>query len=310
MFINTYKLNFLKNHITQLNLAVVVKLEPDLSAGSISYNADGTLNRTKTKNTLGPHSKIATQAAFYAKVKYGAKISVGSMSGHAANNALQIAMETCDADVLHLYNDPGFAGADTIGTAEVLRKGVEKMEGGVGQKMDIVFSGHRATDGETGQTGPQIAWKLGLTFLGNVISYDVDLERRVVTAKRLVSLRGVPEIIQEIEAPLPVFIAIDPSYKYHFNTVSLRLSAEKYKEEAHERAKNYQEYIQTFNREGLGAEKTLIGLVGSPTIVYNVQRVPKGKAIRNAKVLDGSNPEHIHQTVIAIKEALSAMVIK
>jgi len=289
-----------------LNLAVVVKLEPDLSAGSISYNPDGTLNRSKTKNTLGPHSKIAAQAAFYAKVKYGAKISIGTMSGHAANNALQIAMETCDADVLHLYNDQIFAGADTIGTAEVLKNGIEKMEG----KMDIVFSGYRATDGETGQVGPQLAWKLGFTFLGNVISYDIDLEKRTIIAKRLINLRGVPEIIQEIEAPLPVFIAIDPSYKYHFNNVSLRLSAEKYKTEAYERAKNYKEYVQTFNCEQIGADKTLVGLIGSPTIVYDVQRVPKGKAIRNAKVLDGSNPDHIRQVVTAIKEALSAMVIK
>jgi len=39
---------------------------------------------------LGPHSKIATQAVFYAEVKYGAKISIGCMRGHAANNALQI----------------------------------------------------------------------------------------------------------------------------------------------------------------------------------------------------------------------------
>jgi len=215
-------------------------------------------------------------------------------------------METCDADVLHLYNDQIFAGADTIGTAEVLKNGIEKMEG----KMDIVFSGYRATDGETGQVGPQLAWKLGFTFLGNVISYDVDLEKRTIIAKRLINLRGVPEIIQEIEAPLPVFIAIDPSYKYHFNNISLRLSAEKYKTEAYERAKNYKEYVQTFNCEQLGADKTLVGLIGSPTIVYDVQRVPKGKAIRNAKVLDGSNPDHIRQVVTAIKEALSAMVIK
>jgi len=45
-----------------------------------------------------------------------------------------------------------------------------------------VFSGHRASDGETGQTGPQTAWKLGFTFLGNVISYNVNLEKRTVVA--------------------------------------------------------------------------------------------------------------------------------
>jgi len=56
-----------------LNLGVIIKLEPDFSEGSVSYNSDGTLNRAETKNTLGPHSGIAAQAAFYAKVKYGAK---------------------------------------------------------------------------------------------------------------------------------------------------------------------------------------------------------------------------------------------
>ena len=289
-----------------LNVAVVVKFEPDLTEGNISYNADGTLNRNQTKNTLGPHSKIAAQAAFYAKVKYGARVSIGTMSGHAATNALKLAMETGDAEVLQLYSDPKFAGADTIGTAEVLKKGIEKMDG----KMDIVFSGHRATDGETGQVGPQIAWKLGYTFLGNVISYDVDLEKRTIIVKRLLNLRGVPEIIQEVEAPLPVFIAIDPSYKYYFETVSLRLTAEKCKREALERAENYKDHLQAFNCKELGAEETLVGLVGSPTIVYDVQRVPKGKATRNAKVLDGSNQEHIEQTIRAIGEALSAMVIK
>ena len=80
--------------------------------------------------------------------------------------------------------------------------------------------------------------------------------------------------------------------------------------EAHERAEHYNDYLQTFNLKELGADESLVGLIGSPTIVYNVQRVPKGKATRSAKVLDGSNPEHIRQTVTAIKEAFAAMVIK
>jgi len=59
-----------------LNLAVIVKLEPDFSEGNVSYKPDGTLNRNETKSTLGPHSGIAAKAAFYAKLKYDAKISV------------------------------------------------------------------------------------------------------------------------------------------------------------------------------------------------------------------------------------------
>ena len=241
-----------------LNVAVIVKLEPDFSEGNVSYNADGTLNRAETKSILGPHSAIASNAAFYAKVKYGARIAVGTMGPPIAESALQQAQLLCDADELHLYSDRLFAGADTLATAEVLKAGVSKVEGD--GKVDIVFSGHRASDGETGQTGPQTAWKLGYTFLGHVIDYNVDLQRGLVRAKRLILLQGFYDIIEEVEAPLPVFISIDPSYKALFNTVSQRLAFEKYQKEARSRAENYKQFLKVLNTQELFAT--------SPTSVY------------------------------------------
>ncbi len=289
-----------------LNIAVIVKLEPDFSEGNVSYNPDGTLNRAETKNTLGPHSSIAAKAAFYSRVKHGAKISVATMGPPIAELALQQAQRECDADELHLYSDRIFAGADTLATAEALKIGIQKMQ----EKIDIVFSGHRASDGETGQTGPQTAWKLGFTFLGNVLDYEVNLQNRTIKAKRLISLQGISDVIEEVEAPLPVFISIDPSYKSVFNTASQRLAYEKYQKNAQLRSENYKQYLKVFNMEQLGVDPTLVGLPGSPTIVYKVERIPKGKANRQAEVLDGSNPEHIRKAVSKIHEALSAMVIK
>ncbi|MGH9999390.1 MAG: electron transfer flavoprotein subunit beta/FixA family protein [Nitrosopumilaceae archaeon] len=289
-----------------LNVAVVIKLEPDFSEGNVSYNPDGTLNRAETKNTLGPHSAIAAHAAFYSKVMYGAKISVGTMGPPIAESSLQMAQRICDSEELHLYSDRIFAGADTLATAEVLKTGIEKMQG----KIDIVFAGHRASDGETGQTGPQTAWKLGYTFLGNVIDYKVDLQQRIIRAKRIVSLQGLDDVVEEIEAPLPVFISIDPAYKANFNTISQRLAFEKYKKEAKIRSDNYKQYLKVFNVQQLGADTKFVGLPGSPTIVYKVERIPKGKATRQAEILDGSNPEDLLKAVAKMKEALSAMVIK
>jgi len=290
-----------------LNVAVIVKLEPDFSEGNVSYNADGTLNRAETKSILGPHSAIASSAAFYAKVKYGARVAVGTMGPPIAESALQQAQLLCDADELHLYSDRIFAGADTLATAEVLRAGISKVEGG---KVDIVFSGHRASDGETGQTGPQTAWKLGYTFLGNVVDYDVDLQSRLVRAKRLISLQGFYDIIEEVEAPLPVFISIDPSYKAFFNTVSQRLAFEKYQKEARFRAANYKQFLKVLNTQQLGIDPKLVGLPGSPTIVYKVERIPKAKASRKAEVIDGTNRDQIARVVSNMYEALGGMVIK
>ena len=289
-----------------LNVAVIIKLEPDFSEGSVSYNPDGTLNRAETKNTLGPHSAVGCMAAFYAKVMYDAKVSIATMGPPIADTALQMAQRISDAEELHLYSDRIFAGADTLATAEVLKTGIQKMQG----KMDIVFSGHRASDGETGQTGPQTAWKLGYTFFGNVIDYEVNVEKRTIWIKRLVSLQGFNQVVEEVDAPLPVFIAIDPSYKATFKTVSQRLAYEKYQKEAKIRSDNYKQYLKVLNVQQLEVDPTLVGLPGSPTIVYKVERIPKGKANRQAQVLDGSNPEHIRTAVAKMKEALAAMVIK
>jgi electron transfer flavoprotein beta subunit len=292
--------------LANLNVAVIVKLEPDFSEGNVSYNADGTLNRAETKSILGPHSALASNAAFYAKVRYGARVAVTTMGPPLADSALQQAQLLCNADELHLYSDRMFAGADTLATAEVLRIGISKVEG----KMDIVFSGHRASDGETGQTGPQTAWKLGFTFLGNVIDYYVDMQSRTVRARRMISLQGFYDVVEEVEAPLPVFIAIDPSYKAMFNTVSQRLAFEKYQKEATERAQNHKQYLKVFNAQQLGVDPKLVGLPGSPTIVYKVERIPKAKASRKAEVVDGASREQLAKVAAKMYEVLGGMVIK
>ena len=286
-----------------LNVGVIIKLEPDFSEGNVSYNSDGTLNRAETKNILGPHSAIACNAAFYCKVKYGAHISIGTMGPPIAESALKQAQVLTDAEELNLYSDRMFAGADTLATAEVLKNGVENMFGG--NKIDIVFSGHRASDGETGQTGPQTAWKLGYTFLGNVIDFHIDLDRKVVIAKRLISLQGMDNIIEETESPLPVFITIDPSYRPIFNTVSQRLAANKLSKEGKKHSEEFGQILRISDSKKLNLDAKRVGLPGSPTIVYRVERIPRAKTNRKTEFIDPSNPNNLTPVTTKIIQVLS-----
>jgi electron transfer flavoprotein beta subunit len=219
-----------------------------------------------------------------------------------AEIALQEAQLICDADELHLYSDRLFASADTLATAEVLKQGIKKMNSG--KEMDIVFSGHRASDGETGQTGPQTAWKLGFTFLGNVIDFSVDLNNRYIIAKRLVALPGFYDIVEEIQAPLPVFIAIDPSYKATFDTISLRLNSSKYLKEAKERAESYKTYLNVLDHKKLELDPRLVGLPGSPTIVHKVEKIPKARTTRTAELIEGHDREGIINSVTKILQLI------
>ena len=286
-----------------LNVGVIIKLEPDFSEGNVSYNSDGTLNRAETKNILGPHSAIACNAAFYCKVKYGAHISIGTMGPPIAESALKQAQVLTDAEELNLYSDRLFAGADTLATAEVLKNGVENMFGG--NKIDIVFSGHRASDGETGQTGPQTAWKLGYTFFGSVIDFDIDLDRKVVIAKRLISLQGMDNIIEETESPLPVFITIDPSYRPIFNTVSQRLAANKLSKEGKKHSEEFGQILRISDSKKLNLDAKRVGLPGSPTIVYRVERIPRAKTNRKTEFIDPSNPNNLTPVTTKIIQVLS-----
>jgi electron transfer flavoprotein beta subunit len=291
-----------------LNTAVIVKLEPDFSEGNVSYNADGTLNRAETKNILGPHSAVASTAALYSKVKYGSRISVATMGPPIAEVALQQSQLICDADELHLYSDRIFAGADTLATAEVLKAGIKKMANG--QPIDIVFAGHRASDGETGQTGPQTAWKLGYPFIGNVIDYDVDIERGYVKVQRLIKSYGHNDIIEELEAPLPIFMTLDPSFIPFFNTISQRLKLARHQKEALGRSSQYKEYLKVFSAQSLEVNSKSVGLPGSPTIVYKVEKIPRAKANRKADVIDGSSQGNIGQVVSRIYDTLRGTIIK
>src|ERR687890_291606 len=294
--------------MVSLGVAVIVKLEPDFSEGNVSYNSDGTLNRAETKNILGPHSAAASLAALYSKVKHGTHISVGTMGPPMAESALQQSQLICDADELHLYSDRIFAGADTLATAEVLRSGIKQMANGQG--VDIVFSGHRASDGETGQTGPQTAWKLGYTFLGNVISYYVDMENRTIRARRLISLQGFYDIIEEVEASLPVFVTVDPSYKAGYDTVTQRLAFMRHRKDAFKKSQEFKRYLQVLNAQQLGVDPKFVGLPGSPTIVYKVEKIPKAKPTRRVALVDGSDPSQIREVVMKMNQALGGTVVK
>ena len=144
------------------------------------------------------------------------------------------------------------------------------------------------------------AWKLGYTFFGNVIDYSIDQENKLVTVKRLITIPGMDNILEEVQAPMPVFIAIDPSYTHNFNTLSLRLKESRYKKEAINRAKNYKNFLKIFDHKSLDLDPKLVGLSGSPTIVHKVEKIPKGKMNRNTITIDGENQIDLEKVALKI----------
>jgi len=133
--------------------------------------------------------------------------------------------------------------------------------------------------------------------LGNVIEVNIDLERNYVIAKRLVTLQGFDGIVEEVEAPLPVFMTVDPSYSPNYRTIYQRLAFAKYRKEAIARANNYKQFLKIYDSKSLGVDPKFVGLPGSPTIVYRVEKIPKAKASRKTQVIDGQDINAIKSIV-------------
>ena len=59
-----------------------------------------------------------------------------------------------------------------------------------------------------------------------------------------------------------------------------------------------------------GVDPKFVGLPGSPTIVYKVEKIPKAKASRKAEIINGSDRDQIQKVVARMQEILGGMMIK
>ena len=139
-----------------MRIAVLVKQVPATENVKID-EATGTMIREGVEAELNPLDLHAVEEAVRIKERLGkeTEITVVSMGPRGAEKAVRSALAMgCDRGVL--LSDRKFAGSDTLATARTLAAGLQKRGG-----FDLVLSGERATDGETGQVGPAVGRILG-----------------------------------------------------------------------------------------------------------------------------------------------------
>ncbi|MGN6350959.1 MAG: electron transfer flavoprotein subunit beta, partial [Candidatus Nitrosocosmicus sp.] len=66
----------------------------------------------------------------------------------------------------------------------------------------------------------------------------------------------------------------------------------------------YKEYLKVFSAQSLEVNPKLVGLPGSPTIVYKVEKIPRAKANRKADIIDGYDQKKIEQIAGRIYDIL------
>lgn len=238
------------------NIYVLIKQVPDQSAKA-GINPDGTIDRAKAKRMLNPFDRYALQAALHTKQLYGGQVTAISMGPPLAAEILMEAIEH-GADRGYLLSDRRLAASDTLATAYALHKVILHL--GV---PDLMFCGLQTTDGDTAQVGPQIAERLDLPQT----SYCEDFR---IEGDRVIARRVIEGGYQWVKMAMPATITVANSY-HPLEYKSIRGARKVQQLLRDENAKN--ELIKVVTLDDVGADPTLCGLKGSPTIVAKTDKV-------------------------------------
>jgi electron transfer flavoprotein beta subunit len=233
-------------------IVVCVKQVPDTSEVKVDP-ATGTLVREGVPAVLNPFDQYALEEGVRIRESAGegAQLVALSMGPPQARSALMKAL-ALGADRALLLTDRVFAGADTWATSYTLAMAIAALG-----KPDLILCGLQAIDGDTAQTGPEIAQHLHLPQ----VTYA---ERITLSGKTLSVKRQTDSGFEILEVRTPALVTCTPPTDFVPSTPPFSAITKAKK-------KPYEEW----GAGKIGADAKKIGLTGSPTQVKRVFSPPK-----------------------------------
>jgi electron transfer flavoprotein beta subunit len=222
--------------------------------------------RAGVESISNPYDTVALEEAVRLKERYGGTVTAICMGPPQAEVSLREAL-AAGADRVVLLSDRKFAGADTLATSFTLSQAIETLSRDL--PVDIVFCGKQAVDGDTAQTGPGIATRLGYILFTYVVSVDwIKPDERQIQVRR-----HVEDGTEVIRGHLPVVL-----------TTELEL-AEPRRAPLTSMIRSLRDPILIWDAQAIDAAASKIGIKGSPTWVRAISSPPakEGGPLLDAK---------------------------
>jgi electron transfer flavoprotein beta subunit len=249
--------------------------------------ADGTINRAALPAIFNPEDRNALEAALRVKEMYGGTVIAVAMGLPAACAILREAL-MCGADEAYLVTDRKAAGSDTLATSYILSCAVRKF------KPDLVFCGRQAIDGDTAQTGPQIAEKLDFAAITYLEGLEMDGDFAIAT-------RDIGTGIETDRVKLPALFTVTEKFgelrPYDMRRV-MKYKKAKAPVENGGAPLEGDLAIGQLSCDDIGAEADRCGFAGSPTNVNKIVSV----------VLAGGDYKEIEATDEGVKGLVDELV--
>ncbi|MDR0521126.1 MAG: electron transfer flavoprotein subunit beta/FixA family protein [Planctomycetaceae bacterium] len=234
---------------------VLVKQVPDTA--NITADAmkeDGTVNRAALPAVFNPEDLHALETALALKQRYGGTVTAVSMGPPKAEEVLRDCLYR-GADRAVLITDRRAAASDTLATSYILSQAVKTIGETSGKRADFVFAGRQAIDGDTAQTAPQCAEKLGIP---QITYAETILEAASGFATIRRNIGGGYEIVK---VKLPVLLTVGETANVPRPWSAKRMMKHKHTP------------LEQWGLDDIHADIDRCGVSGSPTKVFKIQSV-------------------------------------
>jgi electron transfer flavoprotein beta subunit len=180
-----------------MRVAVCVARVVDTGEPLRVRSGQAALEEEGLRHVLSPADEHALEEGLRLKDRFPeCRVTAISMGPPESESVLRRCL-ALGADETLLLWDEAFRGSDTLATARILAAAIRRVG------ADLVLCGKRASDGDTGQVGAQLAELLDLPAVTSVVRLEVrDGEARV--HRRLE--RGRREVLR---CPLPALFAVE-----------------------------------------------------------------------------------------------------
>lgn len=260
-----------------MHIIVCIKQTPATANVQIDPKT-GTLKREGMAAAINPFDEYAIEEAVRIKERVpGSIVSVVTMGPPQAEEALRDAIgRGCDF-AFHV-TDRAFAGADTWATSYTLQMAIRKIAQEK-KPFDLIICGKQTNDGDTGHVGPGIAAWLKIPNAAYVGKVEEVKEGGPIRVRRMME-----DGYDSLEMPFPCLISVVKEINEpRVASLKGKLAAKKAE-------------IPKWNAEAIGADKSKIGLGGSPTIVAKSFNPPPRKG---GERIEGATPEEKAKKLVA-----------
>lgn len=257
-----------------MNIIVCIKQVPDSTRVKVDPKTS-TLVRAGVPSILNPYDHFALTEALKIKKATGATVTVLSMGPAQAQVVIRLALGL-GADKGILLSDRAFAGSDTWATSYAIATAIKKIGA-----YDLVMCGQMAIDGDTAQTGPGIAYHLGIPQI--TFCDSISAQQGKITVGKIIDGGH-----QTIEADLPALVTMTMPADYQADYPSFLGSFH---------AQN--KPLETWTAQFTGADPAKLGLNGSPTRVGRIFPPP---ARQKGDMFKGSSAEMTAKVIEILKK--------